>query len=122
MGHNLTIPYGAGGLKKTIEAHTGDDTLAEAESGSVHSNLGAAATVTLTLPTSAAAGTSFSCAVETGQDLRIDPGTAAIRDDSGQTAGKYKSSSTIGACLGLVAGANGDWATLAKNGTWAEEA
>ena len=121
-GHNIVMPYGAGGLKKAIEAHTGDDTLMIAESGSVHSNLGATATVTLTLPASAATGTIFSFAVQAAQEVRIDPGAAAIRDDSGQTADKYKSASTVGACLSLVADANGDWATAAKNGTWTEEA
>ncbi len=119
-GHNFIVPPGAGGLKKTIEAHTSDDTLTEAESGSVHTNLGATATVTLTLPASAA-GTVFSFAVQAGQELRIDPGTATIRDDSGQTADKYKSANSVGACLSLVADANGDWATIAKNGTWTEE-
>jgi len=121
-GHNIVMPYGAGGLPKTIEAHSSDDTLAVAESGSVHTNLGAAATVTLTLPASTAAGTVFSFAVQAAQELRVDPGAAAIRDDSGQTAGKYKSANAVGECLSLVADANGDWATVAKNGTWTEEA
>jgi len=121
-GHNVVIPFGAGGLKRTIEAHTSNDMLTAAESGSVHSNLGAAATVTLTLPTSPPAGTIFSFAVQAGQELRIDPGTAAIRDDSGQTADKYKSASAIGACLTVIADANGNWATIAKNGTWSEQA
>jgi hypothetical protein len=120
-GHNIVIPYGAGGLKTKIEAHTSDDTLTVAESGSVHSNLGASSTVTLTLPGSAPAGTVFSFAVQANQELRIEPGTAAIRDDSGQTAGKYKSANTIGASLSLVADSAGDWATIAKNGTWTEE-
>jgi hypothetical protein len=120
-GHNIVIPYGAGGLKKTIEAHTSDDTLTVAESGSVHSNLGATATVTLTLPNSAPAGTVLSFSVQATQELRIDPDTAAIRDDSGQTAGKYKSANAIGASLSLAADSAGDWATTAKNGTWTEE-
>jgi hypothetical protein len=120
--HNVSLPCGAGGVKKIIEAHTADDTLAVAESGGVHTNLGAAGTVTLTLPASAAAGTVLAFAVQVNQELRIDPGTAAIRDDSGQTADKYKSCSTIGASLTLIADANGDWATIAKNGTWTEEA
>ena len=120
-GHNIVIPYGAGGLKKTIEAHTADDTLTAAESGSVHSNLGATATITLTLPDSAPAGTVFSFAVQAAQELRIDPGTAAIRDDSGQTADKYKSANCLGASLSLVADSAGDWATIAKNETWTEE-
>jgi hypothetical protein len=120
-GHNLTIPYAAGGIKKIIEAHTADDTLMAAESGSVHTNLGASATVTLTLPALAPPGTVFSFAVQAAQQLRIDPGTAAIRDDSGQTADKYKSAGTIGASLTIIADSAGNWATIAKNGTWTEE-
>jgi hypothetical protein len=122
VGHNFVMPHGAGGVKKTIEAHTGDDTLAVAESGSAHTNLGATGTVTLTLPASAPAGTAFIFAVQAAQELRTDPGAAAIRDDSGQTTGKYKSANGIGECLSLVADANGDWVTVAKNGTWTEEA
>jgi hypothetical protein len=120
-GHNVVMPYGAGGMKKTIEAHTSDDTLMTVESGSVHSNLGATGTVTLTLPASAPAGTVFTFVVQAAQELRIDPGAATIRDDSGQTADKYKSADAIGECLTLVADSNGDWATMAKNGTWTEE-
>jgi len=121
-GHNALVPYGAGGMKKTIEAHTSDDTLTTAESGSVHSNLGATGTVTLTLPASAPAGTVFSFAVQAAYELRIDPGTATIRDDSGQTADKYKSANAVGECLSLLADSAGDWSTIAKNGTWTEEA
>ena len=121
-GHNALVPYGAGGVKKTIEEHTSNDTLTIAESGSVHSNLGATGIVTLTLPASAPAGTVFSFAVQAAYELRIDPGTATIRDDSGQTADKYKSANAVGECLSLVADSNGDWSTIAKNGTWTEEA
>ena len=121
-GHNFVMPYGAGGIKNTIEAHAGDDTLTTAESGSVHTNLGATATVTLALPASAAIGIEFTFAVQAAYELRVDPGSATIRDDCGQTSGKYKSASAIGASLSLVADANGDWATVAKNGTWSEQA
>jgi hypothetical protein len=121
-GHNIVVPHGAGGVKQPIEAHTSDDALTTAESGSVHSNLGATATVTLTLPASAPVGTVFGFAVQAAQSLRIEPGAAAIRDNSGQTAGKYKSANAIGAALSLIADANGNWATIAKNGTWTEEA
>jgi len=121
-GHNVVMPYEAGGVKKVIEAHTGDDTLAAAESGSVHSNLGATGTVTLTLPSSAPTGTAFTFTVQAAQELRIDPGTTAIRDDSGQTTDKYKSADAIGECISLAADSNGDWVTIAKNGTWTEEA
>jgi hypothetical protein len=120
-GHNIAVPYAAGGITRTVEAHTGDDTLAASESGSVHTNLGATQTVTLTLPASPPEGTQFTFAVQAVYELRVDPGTATIRDDSGQTADKYKSASAVGASLTLVADANGDWATVAKNGTWIEE-
>ena len=108
--------------KKVVEAHTANDTLTIAESGSVHTNLGAGGTVTLTLPASAPEGTIFTFAVQAVQELRIDPGTAAIRDDSGTTADKYKVADAIGECLTVVADENGDWATVAKYGTWTEEA
>ena len=121
-GHNVVMPYGAGGLKRTIEAHTADDTLTATESGSVHSNLGATGTVTLILPASAPEGTVFSFAVQAAQELRVDPGTATIRGDSGQTADKYKAANAVGECLTVVADLNGDWVTIAKNGTWTEEA
>lgn len=119
-GQNV-LPYGAGGIKTQIEAHTGDDTLQAWESGGVHTNLGATGIVTLTLPASAPAGTTFTFAVQAVQQLRIDPGTKAIRDDIGQTADKYKWASVTGACLKLAADSNGDWVTAAKNGTWSEE-
>jgi hypothetical protein len=120
-GHNVAVPCAAGGVRRTIEAHTADDTLTVAESGSVHTNLGATTLVTLTLPAAAPAGSEFTFAVQAVQELRVEPGTAAIRDDSGQTAGAYKSASAIGASLTLVADSNGNWATVAKNGTWTQE-
>jgi hypothetical protein len=122
VGHNFAMPYEAGGVTKKIEAHTSDDTLAVAESGSIHSNLGATGLVTLTLPASAPEGTVFTFAVQAGQELRIDPGMAAIRDNSGQTTDKYKAADAIGESLAVVADSNGDWVTIAKNGTWTEEA
>jgi Cft2 family RNA processing exonuclease len=121
-GQSFLIPYASGGVKKKIEVHIFDDTLTEAESGSVHSNLGSTGTVTLTLPASASEGVVFTFAVQAAQELRIDPGTAAIRDDSGQTADKYKYANAIGESISLIADANGDWVTIGKNGTWAEEA
>jgi hypothetical protein len=120
-GHNTAIPYPAGGIRRAIEAHTTNDTLAMAESGSMHTNLGATGTVTLTLPADAAEGTEFTFAVQAAQELRIGPGMAAIRDSSGQTAGKYKAASAVGAGITVVADSNGDWAVAAKAGTWTQE-
>lgn len=121
-GHNCLIPYSAGGVRRVIEAHVADDSLAATESGSVHTNRGATEPVTLTLPEDAPEGTQFSFAVQAAGELRVDPQTATIRDDSGQEPTAYKSADTIGAALTLVADANGDWVTIAKNGTWTQEA
>jgi hypothetical protein len=120
--HSIAMPSGSGGGDSVvIEVHTSDDTLTESESGGVHTNLGATGTITLTLPASAEAGVKFTFAVQSAQQLRVDPGTAAIRDNSGQTADKYKWADAIGECLTLVADGNGDWVTVAKNGVWSEE-
>lgn len=108
--------------KLTIEAHTSNDALLQNESGSVHTNLGATSAVTLTLPASPAKGIHYHFAVQAAQELRVDPGAATIRDDSGQTADKYKTANAIGECIHLVADANGDWETISKYGTWTEEA
>lgn len=121
IGHNICVPPAAGGIKRNLEAHTADDTLALHESGSVHTNLGASGVVTLTLPASAPAGTEFTFAVQAACELRVDPGAATIRDSSGQTADKYKSADTIGATLTVVADANADWLVAARSGTWTEE-
>ena len=121
VGHNFVVPYGAGGVKKAIEAHTSDDTLTVEESGGIHTNLGATGTVTLALPASAPEGTTFVFAVQATYELRVDPGNATIRDDSGQTAGKYKVADAVGECITVIADSNGDWATVAKHGTWTEE-
>ena len=119
--HNISMPASGGG-GSIIEAHTSGDTLTESESGSVHTNLGATGVVTLTLPSSATAGTTFTFAVQAAQQLRVDPGAATIRDNSGQTPDKYKWADAVGESLTLVADANGNWVTIAKNGTWSEQA
>jgi hypothetical protein len=121
-GHNFVIPYGAGGKGEVIEAHITDDTLSVVESGSVHTNLGATATVTLTLPANAPSGTLLTFAVQAAQQFRVEPGSATIRDSCGQGAGKYKYANAIGASMTVVADSNGDWVTIVKVGTWTEEA
>ena len=118
--HSISMPFSGSG-STVIEAHAADDTLSEGESGSVHTNLGSTGIVTLTLPVGPEAGTKFTFCVQTAQQLRVEPGTAAIRDNSGQTAGKYKWADVVGECITLVADSNGDWAVTAKSGIWTEE-
>ncbi|HPD45392.1 MAG TPA: hypothetical protein P5279_00195 [Anaerohalosphaeraceae bacterium] len=118
--HTVALPAAAG-ADVTVKAHTTDATLTQAQSGSVHTNAGATGVVTLTLPANPAANTQFVFCVQAAQQFRIDPGLAAIRDNSGQTAGRYKWADAIGECLTLVADASGDWITAGKYGVWTEE-
>lgn len=116
--HSIAVPVSG---DVVIESHASDDTLVAGESGSVHTNLGASGTVKLTLPAAPVEGTRFTFAVQSAQQFQVDPGASVIRDDSGQTADKYKWCDSVGACIALVADENGDWVTVSKNGTWAEE-
>jgi len=109
-------------LTNTVEAHTADDTLTEYETNSIHTNLAATDTITLTLPTVTKAGVKFTFAVQAAKELRIDPNAATIRDDSGQTAGKYKTANAIGEALQIISDSNGDWIVIGKTGTFTEEA
>ncbi len=105
----------------TIEDHAGNDTLANAESGSVHTNLGAGGTITLTLPDPGTEGVVFTFVVCVAQQLRIDPQTATIRSRIDQTANKYKWADAIGEHLALIADNNGDWVSMAEYVNWNEE-
>ena len=53
--------------------------------------------------------------------MRVDPGAAAIRSSTGQTAGMYKWADAIGECITLVADASGDWIVISMYGIWSEE-
>jgi hypothetical protein len=119
--HSISVPA-AGGGQLVVEAHTASDQLTEDESGTIHTNAGASGSVTLTLPPSASAGTKFTFAVQSYWPLRIDPGAAAILDDCGTTAGKFKWADGVGENMTLVADANGNWMTVAKWGGWGQEA
>lgn len=117
----VTPVIGAWAGTYVIEDHTGNDTLLESETGSVHTNLGASGTITFTLPSSPATGTFFVFAVSAAQQVRVDPGSATIYDNSGQTVDKYKWADAPGECITLIANSSGDWITVAKNGVWSEE-
>jgi len=56
-------------LTNKVEDHTASDTLTEHESDSVHTNLGATGTITLTLPTVAKVGIVFTFAVQAAYEL-----------------------------------------------------
>lgn len=98
-----------------VEPHTADDTLTAAESGTVHTNTGAAGTVVLTLPP-ATPGLMFKFSVGANQAFRIDPnGTETISLPANGVpgaAGKYLGCSTIGASLQLECHVAGNWVAI----------
>ena len=120
------MDFGVKGYKNIaliIEAHTSGDTLTKAESGSIHTNLGASATVTLILPQDAVAGTVFTFVVMAAYELRIDPGAAGGIYINGalQTDNMYISADDEAESVMLVCDGNGDWVAIGAVGTWTVE-
>lgn len=129
-GGTLDIQAGAivnlgGQTVRTVEAHTADDTLTAAESGSVHTNTGAGATITLALP-AAVVGLEFYFQVGAAQQLRLDPnGTETISLPStgvAGAAGKYLVADAIGETVHILCAIAGTWAVMGYTGTWTSEA
>lgn len=109
----------------SVEAHVADDTLLATETGTVHTNTGAAGAVTLTLP-AATVGLRFMFAVGAAQALQIDPaGTETISLPSNGVpgaAGKHLTANAIGETVDLACIIAGNWSVLGFTGTWAHEA
>lgn len=115
----------AGSGRFGVEAHTANDTLKAGESGTIHTNKGAAGTITLILP-AALVGMRFRFYVGAAQQLRIDPnGTETISLPSSGVAGgagKYLVADAIGETVELVCCEAGTWAVFGFTGTWTAEA
>lgn len=113
------------GRARTVEAHTADDTLTYAESGSVHTSVGASGTITLALP-AAIVGIEFLFRVGAAQQLRIDPnGSEVIALPSSGVAGaagKYLVADADGETVHLVCTKAGQWSVYGYTGTWTAEA
>ena len=104
------------------EAHTALDTLTHAESGSVHSNLGATGEITLTLPDDATAGCKFFFVVMAAFELRIDPGAghAIYINGALQEADYYITADAINESVMLVSDGT-NWVAIGAVGTWTVE-
>lgn len=92
-------------------AKTASATLKASQTGSTFTNLGATATVALTLPQNADYGIMFRFHVQAAQLFRIDPGAAGAFYYNGakQTDGKYLELSGIGAAVEVECDGNHDW-------------
>lgn len=119
-----SVPITTLGLR-VVEAHTADDTLTTAESGSVHTNTGASGTITIALP-AATVGLEYFFRVGAAQALRIDPnGSETISLPSTGVpgaAGKYLVADAAGETVHLVCGVAGSWSVMGYTGTWTAEA
>lgn len=110
---------GAQPATRTVEAHTENDILAAAESGSIHTNRGAGATVVLTLP-AAAAGLYFTFFVHAAQALDVQAAgsdTIQVAATTGGGGGKTTASAT-GSAITLVCDAAGTWVAISQQRTW----
>lgn len=109
----------------TVEAHTENDTLTLAESGSVHTNLGDSDGVDLKLPASATAGTYFTFSLQVAQTLDVVIDAAAgkfyingtISTDDGGNDLKVTADDE-GESITLMSDGAGGWFVTAVNGTW----
>ena len=110
---------------RTAEDHTADDTLTAAESGTIHTTVGATGTVTLTLP-SATPGLELFFRVGAAQELRLDPDgseTIALPSTGVQgAAGKYLTANAAGESLHIMCDTAGQWTVYGYTGTWTAEA
>jgi hypothetical protein len=108
-----------------VEAHTANDTLTTTETGTWHSNTGAAGTITIALPV-ATVGLRYGFVVGAAQQLRIDPnGTETISLPSSGVpgaAGKYLVADAVGETVDLACLVAGNWHVLGYTGTWTAEA
>lgn len=113
------------GSLRTAEAHTADDTLTAAESGTLHTTVGASGTVTFSMP-AATVGQEFFFRVGAAQELRIDPdGTETIALPSTgvqAAAGKYITANAAGESVHVVCDTAGQWTVYGFTGTWTAEA
>jgi hypothetical protein len=102
----------------SIEHHASSFSLTAAQSGTVHTNLGASGTITATLPQSPAKGTEFKFVCMADQSLQLDPGAAGGVYVKGakQADDKYVAIGDIGDFVHLVADGNGDWVAVASIG------
>lgn len=102
----------------TQENFTGNDTLTSAETGKTCTNIGASATVTLTLP-AAAAGLWFRFVRSAAYELRVDPNGSELVGDGG--AGKYLTLLGTGAVT-IRSFASGSWLVVEDSAPFNYEA
>lgn len=105
-----TGPLGA----NRIDHHTASFNVTRADSGTVHTNLGAVGPITASLPQNPPTGTELKFVCMADQELRLAPGFAGGIYIKGakQADNKYVAITDIGDFVHLVADGNGDWVAV----------
>jgi hypothetical protein len=119
----MQIPAEAGDNSASV--HTADATLTASQMyGSIFTTVGAAGTVTFSLP-AAVVGMEAKFKVGAAQELRIDPNgteTVALPSTGVQgAAGKYLTANAAGETVYLVCDTAGTWSCYGYTGTWTAE-
>lgn len=100
-----------------VEAHTSDDTLTAAETGSMHTNEGAGGLVQLTLP-SAAAGLRFQFYIDAAQTMRIIPAAGDSVRVLANVGTTNSNAATVGHAIEFKAINATEWVATSFTGTW----
>jgi hypothetical protein len=119
LRHPVNFP-----VLRTAEAHTADDTLGVAESGSIHTTFGATGTVVLTLP-AAVVGLEYFFQVGAAEVLQIEPDTGETislpSTGVAEAADDYITATIAGETVHLMCCEAGTWAVFGFTGTWTGE-
>lgn len=101
-----------------LEHRTASFSVLIGHAGATFTNLGAAGTITATLPASAPLGTAYQFACMADQQLRIKPaaGGSLYIKGAKQAIDKYAAVSDIGDFVHLVSDGTGDWVAVASIG------
>jgi hypothetical protein len=109
-----------GQIGSHYRAYTASASLGVSMSGFTITNLGAAGSVTISLPTGVPAGTWYRFVVQAAQQLQIDSGASDAIMIGGTTSadGAYVWADDEAESLTLVADTNNNWVAVSPVGTW----
>lgn len=109
-----------GTIQGHFRAYTGDASLGLSMSGFTITNLGAGATITLSLPAGAPAGTWYRFVVQAAQQLRVDSGASDAIMIGGTTSsdGAYIWADDEAESVVLIADTASNWVAAHTTGTW----
>lgn len=116
----IGVQHKLGGTLKTM-AHKTDYRLNNSETGTIHTNRGATATVVFYLPTKPPNGTEFTFSITAAYQVTIVPGYSTIFCDADAADNKHYRATVIGSILRVCSDKNKNWIVISKAGTWTRQ-